>query len=142
VTLSRPSSTDTEITYLVEGTSTSSPGDRTLTPATVTILAEAATATIDVEATNDADLEPTETVIVTLQGVVGDPPAISVSPTAKTATVNIVDNEIGVTITRTKDGASRRALANYRDRPRAGLARWISRSPTRSRARRTQGRLR
>ena len=65
VTISKPSDTDTVISYVVSGDAT--PGsDYTTLTGTVTILANATTATIDVNVIDDNLLEDNETVTVTL----------------------------------------------------------------------------
>ena len=68
VTLSNPSDTDTVISYTVSGDAT--PGsDYTTLSGTVTILANATTAMIDVSVLDDSLLEDNETVTVTLTGI-------------------------------------------------------------------------
>ena len=67
VTLSNPSDTDTVISYTVSGDAT--PGsDYTTLTGTVTILANATTAVIDVTVLDENLLEDNETVTVTLDG--------------------------------------------------------------------------
>ncbi|HPR26300.1 Calx-beta domain-containing protein, partial [Lentimicrobium sp.] len=91
VTMTQASDTDTEISYTIGGTATPDSDYNTLS-GTVTIPAGSTTATIDVEVNDDAILESTETVIVTLAAITSGNPNISVgSPDA--ATVNITDND-------------------------------------------------
>src|SRR5262249_59827669 len=75
VTQTKAGSTDTVLTYTVAGTASGS--DYVALSGTVTIPAGQTTAEIDVAALEDALVEGTETVVVTLSGVTsGDPQVI------------------------------------------------------------------
>ncbi|WP_231582729.1 Calx-beta domain-containing protein [Pedobacter sp. BMA] len=98
VTLSKPSSTDTQITYTLGGTATEGSDYSTITTKTITILAGQTTGTITIPVLTDAVTEPVETVIATLG--TSSNPAITVSPA--TATINILDaNTASVSISTT-----------------------------------------
>ncbi len=93
VSLSQIATTNTIITYTVDVTSSATAGsDYTALTGTVTILAGQLTAPIDVEVIDDLELEGSEDVIVTLNGVTGDA-NISIGAT-DTATVNIGDDDV------------------------------------------------
>ena len=72
VSLTQVSSTDTVVTYTVAGTATAGT-DYTALTGTVTIPAGSLSAVIDVSVLDDALVEDSETVTVTLTGVSGDP---------------------------------------------------------------------
>ena len=96
VTLSAVSSTDTVVNYSVGGTATSGAGnDYTELTGTVTIPAGQLSADIDISVLDDAILEGTETVVITLTGLGAGDPDITLSPTPAdlTATVNITDDD-------------------------------------------------
>lgn len=94
VTQTAASSTSTIVTYTVGGTAT--PGsDYTALSGTVTILAGQTSATINVPVVDDDESESTETVIVTLANVTGDP-QIQVDTGQNQATVQITDDETPV----------------------------------------------
>ncbi|RZJ75709.1 MAG: tandem-95 repeat protein, partial [Flavobacterium sp.] len=88
VTLSSPSSTDTEITYSLTGTATEGLDYDAITTKTITILAGETIATITVNVKTDFIAEGTETVAAQL--LTPSTGAITVNPA--TATVNILDN--------------------------------------------------
>ena len=92
VTLSDTSSTDTVISYSTSGTATSG-SDYTALPGMVTILAGETTATITLPVTDDAVLEDTETVTVTLNSIVSGNTGVSVGGTT-VATIDILDNDV------------------------------------------------
>ncbi|MGH7894614.1 MAG: beta strand repeat-containing protein, partial [Candidatus Binatia bacterium] len=93
VTLSQASATGTVIAYTATGTATPGAGnDYTTLSGSVTILAGATTATINVAVLNDLLLESTETVIVTLDSITSGAPGITIGGT-NAATVNITDND-------------------------------------------------
>ena len=106
VTQSAVSSTDTVVAYTVLPGSTATNGgtDYATLSGTVTILAGATTADIDVTGINDdAIVEADETVIVQLNTATGDP-SISVDGANDTATVTITDNDDAlVSIAKTTD---------------------------------------
>ena len=77
VTLSKASSTDTTIAYTVTGTATSG-DDFTPLSGSVTITAGNTTATIDLAALDDALVEASETVIVTLDSISSGDPQITI----------------------------------------------------------------
>ncbi|NIV48795.1 MAG: hypothetical protein GWN46_19260, partial [Gammaproteobacteria bacterium] len=94
VTMSNPSSTDTTVSYTVGGTATpGAGGDYATLSGTVTILAGATTATIDVTVLDDLLDEPVETVVVTLTGITAGDADIAVDGANATATVNISDDD-------------------------------------------------
>ena len=105
LTQSTVSATDTVITYTVAGTATAGGTDYTTLSGSVTILAGATTATIDVTGiVADALVEGTETVIVTLTATDNPGIAVAGSP-ADTATVSIIDSDTAnVSIGSTTDG--------------------------------------
>ena len=72
VSLTQASSTATVVTYTVAGTATAGT-DYTALTGTVTIPAGSLSAVIDVSVLDDALVEDSETVTVTLTGVSGDP---------------------------------------------------------------------
>ena len=94
VTLTNPSDTDTVIRYTVGGDAT--PGsDYTTLTGTVTILANATNATIDVSVLDENLLEDNETVTVTLTEITSGDANISLGG-AKSDTVTISDNDTAV----------------------------------------------
>ncbi|MCF6803127.1 hypothetical protein L3V81_13195, partial [Thiotrichales bacterium 19S3-11] len=105
VTLSNPSDTDTVISYSVTGDATAGSDYTTLT-GTVTILAGATTATIDVSVLDDFQLEDNETVVVTLDSITSGDAAISIGA-LNSDTVTIADNDTAeVTIAATTANAT------------------------------------
>ena len=92
VTLSQASSTDTTIGYTVTGTATSG-DDFSVLSGSVTIAAGNTTATIDLSTLDDAIVEASETVIVTLDSVTAGDPQITIDGAADTATVTIADDD-------------------------------------------------
>lgn len=93
VTLTNKSSTATTIHYAVSGTAT--PGtDYTALTGSVTIPAGSTTAPINVTVINDAIVEASETVIVTLDGIAGDPSISLAGAPNDTRTLTINDNDI------------------------------------------------
>ena len=92
VTLSQASSTDTTIGYTVTGTATSG-DDFSVLSGSVTIGAGNTTATIDLSTLDDAIVEASETVIVTLDTVTAGDPQITIDGAADTATVTIADDD-------------------------------------------------
>ena len=107
VTQTKVSSTDTVLSYTVNGTAMAGAGnDYSPLAGTVTIPAGATTADIDVAVLNDEVVEATETVIVTLGGVTSSSPGITVDNANKTATVSITDDDTAtVAIAKVSDGA-------------------------------------
>ena len=94
VTLSNPSDTDTVVSYTISGDAT--PGsDYTTLTGSVTILANATTATIDVRVIDENLLEDNETVTVTLTAITSGDANISLGATV-TDTVTIADNDAAV----------------------------------------------
>src|SRR5206468_4053302 len=93
LTQTAQSSVDTVISITVGGTATSG-SDFTALSGTVTILAGQTTATISVPVLDDALVEPTETVSVTLSSISsGDPDITVASSPNDSATLNIADND-------------------------------------------------
>ncbi|MBP8791833.1 MAG: HYR domain-containing protein, partial [Lutibacter sp.] len=86
------SSTETVISYTISGTATPATDYATLT-GTVTIPAGSSSKTIDVLVVNDAILEASETVIVTLNAITSGDANISIG-TTKEATVTINDEDV------------------------------------------------
>ncbi len=96
------SATNTVIAYTVSGTATSGT-DYTALSGTVTIIAGATSATINIPVTNDAIVENAETVIVTLTTISSGLPTLGAT---LTATNTISDNDTAtVTLANTTDGA-------------------------------------
>ena len=90
LTLTTSSASATVVSYSVSGTATAGGTDYTTLPINVTIPAGATTATLDVAGiVDDAIVEGTETVIVTLTGTDNGLIGIDATP----ATVNILDND-------------------------------------------------
>jgi len=99
VTQTKPSDTDTVLTYLVTGTATPGAGeDYTPLVGTLTIAAGQTSAEIVLPVLNDLLVEETETVIVTLSAIASGDPDVSIDPTNKTATVSILDEIASVSI--------------------------------------------
>ncbi len=107
VTQTKAASANTVVSYTVNGTATPGAGNDYLPlSGTVTILAGATTADIDVPVRDDNLVEGTETVIVTLGSVTSSAPGISVDNAARTATVSIADDDTAtVSIAKVSDGA-------------------------------------
>ncbi|WP_184470989.1 Ig-like domain-containing protein, partial [Pedobacter sp. AK013] len=106
VTLSNPSSTDTQLTYTLGGTATEGSDYSTIVTKTITIPAGQTTGTITIPVLTDNIVEGTETVVATL--VSSNSPLVTITtvPADKTATINILDNTTAtVTVAATKDGA-------------------------------------
>jgi uncharacterized repeat protein (TIGR01451 family)/gliding motility-associated-like protein len=102
VTLSKPASTDTQLTYTLSGTATEGSDYATIVTKTITIPAGQTSGVITIPVSGDAIVEGTETVIATL--TTSGNPLVTVSSTA--ATINIVDNtDAVVTVSATADGA-------------------------------------
>lgn len=116
VTQTAVSSTNTILNYTITGTATPGAGnDYTTLTGTVTIPAGQTTADIDVLVLNDALVEGTETVIVTLTGIVSSDVDITLNPTPAnlTATVNITDSDAAtVSIAKILDGAETNTPTN------------------------------
>ncbi|MXV53354.1 hypothetical protein GS399_20535, partial [Pedobacter sp. HMF7647] len=93
ITMDKQSSTATIINYTVSGTATAGT-DYTALSGTVTILANTSGVTIPVQVKDDNILEGAESVIITLS--TPSDPKLSLSTTAKTATVTITDNDASV----------------------------------------------
>ncbi len=92
VTMSAASDKDTVINYSVTGTAGSG-SDFTALSGSVTILAGATSALIDVATVDNSILEDDETVIVTLTGTDDSDVSIDTAPGANTATVTIADDD-------------------------------------------------
>ena len=107
VTQSKVSSTDTVLSYSVNGTATAGAGnDYTPLSGTVTIPAGATSVDIDVSVLDDNVVEATETVTVTLDGVTSPSPGITMDDADKTATISIADDDTAtVSIAKVSDGA-------------------------------------
>ena len=102
VTLSKPSSQPTTITYTLSGTALEGSDFSTITTKTITIPAGALTGTITIPVLNDNIVEGTETVTVTLTN--SGNPLVSLSNTP--ASIDILDNTAAtVTVVATSDGA-------------------------------------
>ncbi|RZJ99203.1 MAG: tandem-95 repeat protein, partial [Novosphingobium sp.] len=106
VTLSNPSSTDTEITYALGGTADEGDDYTSITTKTIIIPAGSTTGTITIPVKTDAIVEGVENVIATLIATNSTLVTVAASPTDKTATVNILDNTSAtVSISATSNGA-------------------------------------
>ncbi|MBU0664932.1 MAG: hypothetical protein KJ990_10360 [Proteobacteria bacterium] len=93
VTQTKAASTDTVISYTVTGTATAG-NDYTALTGTVTITAGSTTAPINVTVINDAIVEASETVIVTINAITSGDADISLAAAPNnTATVTITDND-------------------------------------------------
>mgnify|MGYP001827796576 CR=1 FL=1 len=104
VTQSSESSTDTVLTYTVAG-SADSGDDFTALSGTVTIAAGSTTAAINVATINDALVEATEDVIVTLTGFTARDPQVTIDGANDVSTLDIIDNDAAtVSIAHTADG--------------------------------------
>jgi Ca2+-binding RTX toxin-like protein len=94
LTLSEPATDDLTVSYTVGGSATNGT-DYTALTGTATFASGATTATINVVATNDAIIDPNESVTVTLTD--GASYDVATTP-ADTATVTIADNDIAYAI--------------------------------------------
>ena len=104
VSVSNASDTDTVVTYTVGGDATSG-DDFTPLTGTVTILAGQTSATIDVTAIDDAILENTETVVVSLDAIASGDADISIGA-SDMAVVSITDNDVAeITVSATGSAA-------------------------------------
>ncbi len=105
VTQSTTSASNTVVTYTVAGTASAGGTDYTSLSGSVTVLAGATTATIDVTGiVADALVEGSETVVVTLTGSSNPGIAIAAAPN-DSASINILDaDSASVSITATADG--------------------------------------
>jgi hypothetical protein len=102
VTQTAVSATNTVIAYTISGTATSG-SDYTALSGTVTILAGSTTATITIPVINDATVEPSETVIITLSSISS---GLATLGSTITATNTIADNDSAtVSIVNTTNGA-------------------------------------
>ncbi|MCX2576362.1 Calx-beta domain-containing protein, partial [Pedobacter sandarakinus] len=102
VTVSNPSSTNTELTYTLGGSATEGSDYSNIITKTVTISAGQTSATITIPVLTDAIVEETETVIATLTASSSALVGVSNTP----ATINILDNTNAiVTVAATADGA-------------------------------------
>ena len=94
VTLTNPSSTNTVVSYTIGGSATPGAGnDYTTLSGTVTILAGATTAVIDVTVLDDSVLEVTEGVLVTLTGITAGDADAAIDGANAVATVTITDDD-------------------------------------------------
>ena len=91
VSMTNPSSTDTVINYTVAGSATSG-NDFTALSGTVTILAGSTSATISVPVADDSLVEGTETLSVTLTGIVAGDADIAIGGTSAAA-INVFDDD-------------------------------------------------
>ena len=92
VSMSNAASTDTVIAYGIAGTAANGV-DYALLSGSVTILAGATSATIDVSVLDDLIVEANETVALTLTGITAGDPDIAIDGGANAATVTITDND-------------------------------------------------
>ena len=92
--MSNPSSTDTVVAITLLGTAAANGVDYTVLSGTVTIPAGATSVNIPVAITDDNIVEGSETLVLTLTNVTGDPD-ITLSTTAAdlTAQTEILDND-------------------------------------------------
>ncbi|SDD06044.1 Calx-beta domain-containing protein [Pedobacter soli] len=106
VTLSNPSSTDTQITYTLGGTATEGSDYSAIATKTITIPAGQTTGTITIPVLTDNIVEGTETVVATLVSTNSALVTVTPTPANKTATINITDNTTAtVTVAATTNGA-------------------------------------
>jgi len=106
VTLTEASPTNTVIAYIITGTATATT-DYTALSGTVTIIASATTATIDVSGIiDDAIVEANETVIVTLDSISSGDSGITIDDTADAATVTITDDDVATVSITATDGTA------------------------------------
>lgn len=104
VSLTAPSSTDTEIQYTLGGTATAG-SDYTAPSGTVVIPAGSTSRPIKIAVIDDVVLEDLETVTIVLDTISGDP-EITIDPVADSAAADLVDNETGlISIAATTDGS-------------------------------------
>ena len=89
------SSTDTDISYTISGTATAT-GDYIALTGTVTIPAGSTSQTIDVLVVNDAILEASETVTITLSSITSGDAGITIDNSNDTATVTIADEDVAI----------------------------------------------
>ncbi|WP_167335410.1 Calx-beta domain-containing protein [Pedobacter kyungheensis] len=102
VTLSKPATTDTQLTYTLTGTATEGSDYSTLVSKTITIPAGQTTAIITIPVLADAIVEGAETIEATL--ITSGNPLVSISNTP--AILDITDNtQAIVTVVATADGA-------------------------------------
>nr|MBX2854469.1 putative Ig domain-containing protein [Paracoccaceae bacterium] len=94
VSLSEASTSPTVLTYTVAGTAAAGT-DFTALSGTVTVAAGATSAVIPVEVLDDLDLEPSETVSVTLTQVTSGAANVVLAP-SPTAQISIADDEVSV----------------------------------------------
>ena len=92
VTQSAVSATDTVIAYTIGGTATDG-SDYTMLSGSVTIAAGDTSATITIVTIDDAEIEGTETVELTLDSISSGQPAITIDSGNATAEITIIDNE-------------------------------------------------
>ncbi|WP_443943537.1 Calx-beta domain-containing protein [Pedobacter sp. AW1-32] len=110
VTLSKPSATDTQITYTLAGTATEGSDYSPITTKTITIPANQTTATITIPVLTDNLVEGTETVIATL----GTSSNTAVTTNTTPATINITDNTTSVvTVTATANAAEPNTTGSF-----------------------------
>ena len=107
ITQSAAASVDTVLTYSVGGSATSG-SDFAALSGTVTILAGSTSATINVATIDDALVEASEDVIVTLTGISSGDPQVTIDASNDDATVTIADNDSAiVSIAATTNGTKR-----------------------------------
>jgi hypothetical protein len=102
--LDRAAAVDVVVNYSVSGTAAS--GDIVPLPGSVTIPAGQTSATIVVTPVDDALVEATESVLITLAGVNPGPPAVVISSTAGAASLDIADNDVAQASIATTTAAS------------------------------------
>ncbi len=93
ITMSAPSANDTIVNYLLSGTAING-NDFTSLTGSVTILAGATSAVIDVNTIDNGILEDDETVTVTLTGTSDSDITVDTVPGANSATVTIADDDL------------------------------------------------
>ena len=114
VSQSAAASVDTVLTYTVGGSANSGSDFAALT-GTVTILAGSTSATINVATIDDALIEATEDVIVTLTGITAGDPQVTIDSANDDATITLTDNDsalvsIAATTNGERSGADRRCV--------------------------------
>ncbi len=103
ITLSNPIASPVTVNYTIGGTATNG-GDYVSIPGSIVINAMTTEVTVDVLVNDDSAVEGLETVTMAITSVTGSP--VAITPPANVETVNIADDEIGVSISATVPNGS------------------------------------
>lgn len=122
VTQNGTAAVDTVISYTVSGTADAG-DDYTALSGTVTILAGQTSATISVDVLDDPVVEPDETVLVTLSGIVEGSPLLGIDLQQTTATARILDDDTATVAFESATGGSE-------DGPAAGAFMIVQSAPS------------